>query len=125
MTEIYLPWVYPTSPSAPLTFELLSEGLPEAGNVGFREFPGRLKWWFGRFLVWKVQGLEGSGFEGFRVWGSKVGLKQGFTKARLDKGGKLGGKLGEYPGAKAGPGGATGVLRFKYTYDIYVYDIYV
>jgi hypothetical protein len=71
---------------------------------------------FGRFKVWRVQGLKGSGFGV-----SKVGLKQGWTKARLDKGGKLGGKLGEYPGAKAGPGGATGVLRFKYTYDIYVY----
>ena len=31
------------------------------------------------FLVWKVQGLEGSGFGGFRVW-----RLQGWAKARLD-----------------------------------------
>ena len=78
MTEIYLPWVYPTRPSAPLTFELFSEGLPEAGNVGFGELPGRLKWLFWRFLVWKVQGSEDSGFRGFRV-----GRVQGLESSRL------------------------------------------
>jgi hypothetical protein len=46
---------------------MFSEGPPEAGNAGFREFPGSLKCWFWRFLVWRVQGLEGSGFGGFRV----------------------------------------------------------
>ena len=71
---------------------------------------------FRGFRVQGIQGWEGSGFGVF-----KVGLKQGWTKARLDKGGKLGGKLGGYPGGKAPSGGSTGVLRFKYIYDIYVY----
>jgi hypothetical protein len=83
LTEIYLPWVYPTRPSAPLTFESFSEGLPEAGNVGFGGFPWKIDMvvlgvaclegsGFRRFKVWRVQGLEDSGFGVF-----KVGLKQG------------------------------------------------
>jgi hypothetical protein len=57
---------------------LFSEGLPEAGNVGFGGIPGRLKWWFWRFLVWKVQGSGDSRFGGFRVW-----RVQGLESSRL------------------------------------------
>jgi len=58
---------------------LFSEGLPEAGNVGFGGFPERLQWWFWGFLVWKVQVSGDSRFGGFRVWSL-----QGWAKARLD-----------------------------------------